>query len=457
MAIDTGDTAFMFVCTGLVQFMTPGLAFFYGGLVRSTNILTIMLQNFASMGFVFILWWAVLFSMSFGTTLNGILGDPQSYYLFNNVPMTHQLSTAFPDIPGVLFAGYQGMFAVITPALMTGAFADRVKIVPYVLFVTLWMFLIYAPVCHWVWGGGWMQKWGVWDFAGGIVVHITSGFSALASLMVIGPRSKPADDPEALSQPHNVPFVALGTAMLWFGWFGFNGGSALASNSVAVMAMMNSQLAGSMGLVGWIIMDMANGKKPGLVGACVGAVAGLATVTPAAGYITMGGAFVIGFTASIICYFCVMTIQKAELDDALDVWGVHGMGGFTGTLLVGVLADRTVNPGTVERSFHQFYVQASCACICAAYSFIVSYILLKFLDVTVGIRPKRSHEGDLDMTQTGEQAYVTHRSSENLIEDGAASDDDSDTTTEDFEPATVKKGKVTPRRPMDSTRELRTA
>jgi len=269
----------------------------------------------------------------------------------------------------------------------------------------------------------------------------------LASLVVIGPRTAPAEDPEALSTPHNVPFVALGTAMLWFGWFGFNGGSALASNSVAVMAMMNSQLAGSVGLVGWTTLDVLNGKKPGLIGACVGAVAGLATVTPAAGYVTMGGAFTIGLAASIVCYLCVLTIEKVELDDALDVWGVHGMGGYTGTLLVGVLADASVNPGTAERSLHQFFVQASCGTIVAVYSFAVAYMLLTFLDVTVGIRPRKSHEGDLDLTQTGEVAYITHKSSENLIEDGAASDD-SDSSTHENESTLT-----TPRK--HSNREVR--
>lgn len=432
--LDTGDTAFVLACMGLVQLMTPGLAFFYGGLVRSTNILTLMMQSFLALGFVFVLWYMVVFSLSFGESIGGIVGDPSTFAFFQHVsvhaPLTLENKVLVPSIPGLLFAGYQGMFAVITPALMTGAFADRFRAGPYMLFVCLWMTAIYGPVCHWVWGGGWMMQWGVWDFAGGIVVHTTSGFSALASVVFLGRRHVPEDGPETLRQPHNVPFVALGTALLWFGWFGFNGGSALASNGVATLAAINSQIAGSTAMIGWLAIDTIMGKTPGLVSACVGAVAGLATVTPAAGYIQTWGALLIGVLAPVVCYPCVEIMSHLGIDDALDVWGVHGMSGFVGIVLVGFLADGVecaetptdavplldcANPGTVTRSANQVFVQLSCAVIVAVYSSLVSLFLLWAIDKAMGIRPRKSEEGDLDRSQHGEIAYVTHKNSVNLM------------------------------------------
>ena len=231
----------------------------------------------------------------------------------------------------MLFMAYQGMFAIITPSLMTGAFANRFRFKPYVIFVVLWMFLVYAPWCHWVWGGGWMAEWGVWDFAGGIVVHITAGFSALAALLVVGRRE--AAPGEVLDEPHNIPFVALGTALLWFGWFGFNGGSALGSNSTAVIAAVNSEIAASTALFVWLFIDWVRFGQPKLVGICVGAIAGLATVTPAAGFIQPWGAFVLGALAALLCYACCEARKVFSIDDAMDVWGVHGMGGFIGTAI----------------------------------------------------------------------------------------------------------------------------
>eukprot|EP00930_Biecheleria_cincta_P023358 TRINITY_DN16892_c0_g1_i4.p1 TRINITY_DN16892_c0_g1~~TRINITY_DN16892_c0_g1_i4.p1 ORF type:complete len:493 (-),score=75.69 TRINITY_DN16892_c0_g1_i4:327-1805(-) len=453
MSIDFGDTAFMFGCMTLVQFMTPGLAFFYGGLVRSTNVLTIMLQSFLSLGLVFVLWYIFVFSLAFGKSWNGLIGDPSTFAFFRHVSIQAPLTgntygevVSVPNIPGLLFAGYQGMFAVITPALMTGAFADRFRVGPYLVFKTVWMIVVYGPVAHWVWGGGWMQQWGVWDFAGGIVVHITSGFSALASLVILGSRHVPEEGPESLNQPHSVPLVALGTAMLWFGWFGFNGGSALASNGVAIVASINSQIAGSTGMIGWVVVEALMGKKPGMVGACVGAVAGLATVTPAAGYIQTWAALVIGAVASVVCNACVILLNKYDIDDALDVWGVHGMGGFTGTVLVGLLADDAscgalptadaaradcANPGTVTRSGNQVFIQLSCAVIVALYSFLVSYALLWMLENSIGIRPRKHEEGNLDMEHHGEEAYVTTPKSKLLQHGFQDSDDESEASTYD--------------------------
>jgi len=278
-----------------------------------------------------------------------------------------------------------------------------------------------------------MAQWGVWDFAGGNVVHISSGFSALSSLLVLGKR-KMLEDQDA-GTPHNVPYVALGTAMLWFGWFGFNGGSALQANGVAAVATMNSQLAGSVALCGWLVMERLTGKKPGLVGACVGAVAGLATITPAAGYVPIYGAFIIGLCASVVCFGCVELINHLGLDDALDVWGVHGMGGFTGTVMIGILAEAHVNPNTVERSVQQVFKQLSCAVIAAVYSFVVTYIMLTSLNVCMKIRPSKRHESALDLMQHGEQAYVTHKSREALVEDGMESDDSTGSSEEETKEA----------------------
>lgn len=265
-----------------------------------------------------------------------------------------------------------------------------------------------------------MQEWGVFDFAGGIVVHITSGFSALATLMVIGRRHIPHDDP-VHKQPHNIPFVALGTAMLWFGWFGFNAGSAVASNGVAVAAAMNSQLAGSTGMVFWLLIDGLRGKKPGLVGASVGAVAGLATVTPCAGYVPLWGAFVLGLVAAVVCYNCVLILEKLDLDDALDVWGVHGMGGFVGSILLGVLAQDSVNPGTAARSSGQLRVQLLCSGLTAVYSFTVTFALVIAMSKLMRIRPPKTAEGDLDKALHDEVAYTTHKSDPKLLEDGYSS------------------------------------
>lgn len=416
--IDAASTAFMLVCMALVQLMTPGLAFFYGGLVSDKSVLTMMMQSFISMGLVSILWFLVGFSFCFGESL-GVFGNPITYAFMQNVNANENLEGGDGGIPGLLFAAYQGMFAVITPALMTGAFADRFRFKPYLIFIVVWLLFVYFPWCHWVWGGGWMAEWGVWDFAGGIVVHITAGFSALASLVVVGKRPMQENN-EDLDKPHSVPFVALGTALLWFGWFGFNGGSALASGGPAVAASVNSEIAGSVALFVWLCIDWIRYGKPGLVGLCVGAIAGLATVTPAAGFIQPWGAFILGILASCCCYACCELRKKFGLDDALDVWGVHGMGGFTGTILLGLLADglecgvaesipkHCVNPGTITRSGEQLGKQLAAACLCAVYSFMVSLLLLKAINFVVPIKPLDEHIlGGLDAMEHGEDAYHT--------------------------------------------------
>ena len=286
-----------------------------------------MMQNFASMGLITVMWFLFVFSLCFGHTY-WFWGSITTFGAFHNVngsPLahtaigdTHPAGTIVGDIPGLVFAGYQGMFAVITPALMTGAFADRLKFAPYLIFIALWIVFVYAPFCHWVWGGGWMAEWGIKDFAGGIVVHTTAGFSALAAVHVLGSRAKiEGSDPD--NTPHNIPFVGLGTALLWFGWFGFNGGSALASTGGAAYAAVNSEIAASTALSVWVLIEWIRFGKPSMVGLCVGAIAGLATITPCAGFVRPWAAFVIGIVAALFCYASCELKNKASWDDALDV------------------------------------------------------------------------------------------------------------------------------------------
>ena len=302
-------------------------------------------------------------------------------------------------------AAFQGMFAVITPALMTGAFADRVMFKPYLLFIFLWIHLVYYPFCHWIWGGGWMFDEGVWDFAGGIVVHCTAGFGALAVVMALPHRKKL--EPELDTDPHNIPFVALGTALLWFGWFGFNGGSALGANQVAGYALINTEISASCALFVWLMIEWAHKGKPTLVGACVGAIAGLATVTPAAGYVYPWAAMVIGCLAAPWCYFLIEVVKnKFDLDDALDVFAVHGMGGYLGTLLIGVLADDRVYPDGPNASGKQFFKQLWGASFCAVYAFVVSFGLIKAINLVMPVLPPSSHLSEgLDTSIHGEKAY----------------------------------------------------
>mmetsp|Transcript_121639 Transcript_121639/g.295202 ORF Transcript_121639/g.295202 Transcript_121639/m.295202 type:complete len:456 (+) Transcript_121639:106-1473(+) len=420
MVIDAASTTFMLASTALVQLMTPGLAFFYGGLVSDSSVLAMMMQVLVCMGVGSIFWYLVLFSLCFGDSW-GIFGSPATYGLLLGVnvnePLMKDGSIYVDQIPGLLFVAYQGMFAVITPALMTGAFADRFRFKPFIIFLVFWLLFVYAPCCHWLWGGGWIAQMGAVDFAGGIVVHVSAGFSALATLLVVGRRQE-----DSCTPPHNVPFVALGTALLWFGWFGFNGGSALAMGRTAVAAAVNTEIAASVALFLWLIIDWLHNGRPGLVGLCVGAIAGLATVTPAAGFIQPWGALVLGVIAAGSCYACCEFIRALGFDDALDVWAVHGMGGLIGTVMLGVLADPSVcgadpeveavpswcvNPNTVTRSWRQLGVQVAAAVACAAYSFVVTYVMLKAINIVVPIVPHPDGlTNGLDLLEHGQQAYT---------------------------------------------------
>jgi ammonium transporter, Amt family len=405
--IDTGDTAFVLISGALVGLMTPGLAFFYGGLVRRKNVLTIMMQSFISMGVVTVIWVLGGYSLAFGTSTAGVIGDLHYFALqgLDRVPA----ALDGVRIPVLAHFGYQEMFAIITPALVTGAFADRVTFKAYLWFLVIWSLLIYIPFCHWIWGGGFMSHLiggkGVADFAGGIVVHVSAGMAALASVFVVGKRKISEGEKTA---PHNIAFVALGTGLLWFGWFGFNGGSALGANALAATAFVNTDIAGSVAMIAWLFISWWHEKRPSMVGALTGAVAGLATVTPAAGYVRPWAAAIIGLAAAVVCYLAVQFRIKRDWDDALDVWGVHGVGGILGTILTGVFAVSAVNKvsGLIEGDTTQFLVQVVAVAIAGVYSFGVTYGGLKLINLFTPVRVADEVEyKGLDEALHGESAY----------------------------------------------------
>ncbi|WP_407312690.1 ammonium transporter [Desulfosporosinus sp. SB140] len=401
--INSGDTAFVLISAALVCLMTPGLAFFYGGLVRKKNVLTIMIQSFISMGIVTAIWVLGGFSLAFGKDIHGLIGNLQ-YFGLQGVGMSPNPAYG-PTIPFLVFFIYQEMFAIITPALITGAFADRVNFKSYLKFLVLWSILVYIPLAHWIWGGGFLAKMGVVDFAGGIVVHVSAGIAALASVFFVGKR---VIVPGEKSAPHNIAFVALGTGLLWFGWFGFNGGSALAANGVAATAFVNTDIAGSMAMITWLLISWAHEKKPTMVGVLTGAVAGLATITPAAGYVRPWAAIIIGILSSIVCYIAVQVRIKLDWDDALDVWGVHGVGGILGSILVGIFAVSAVNgtSGLIQGNVHQFLVQLFGVVFTGVYAFVVTYLILKVINIFDSVRVPESVEiQGLDTAIHGEVAY----------------------------------------------------
>jgi Amt family ammonium transporter len=403
--INAGDTAFVLLSGALVCLMTPGLAFFYGGLVRRKNVLTIMMQSFIAMGVVTAIWVLGGFSLAFGPDVGGIgiIGN-LDHFALRGVGMDPH-PTYGPTIPYLVFFGYQEMFAIITPALITGAFADRVTFKAYLLFLVGWSLLIYVPFAHWIWGGGFLAQWGLVDFAGGIVVHVSAGVAALSSVIFVGRRRIKSGESTA---PHNIAFVALGTGLLWFGWFGFNGGSALAANGIAATAFVNTDIAGSIAMLTWLVIAWKREKKPSMTGALTGAVAGLATITPAAGYVRPWAAAIIGLLSGIVCYIAVQYRIRKGWDDALDVWGVHGVGGILGTILVGVFAVKSVNgiSSLVEGDTHQFLVQCAGVAITAVYSFIVTMLLLKVINWITPVRvPEEAEEHGLDTELHGENAY----------------------------------------------------
>ena len=409
LSIDTGNTAFMLLCSSLVMLMTPGLAFFYGGLVGRKNVLAIMIQSFVSMGWTTVLWWAFGFSLCFsgnlksGTDFGGILGNFDWAFLRGITLDTPSPVNA--TIPMFVFFAYQMMFAIITPALITGAFTNRVTFKAYMLFLTGWLVFVYFPFVHMVWGGGLLAQWGVLDFAGGIVVHNIAGIAALASVLYVGKRTV------ADRGPHSIPLVALGTGLLWFGWYGFNAGSEFRVDSVTAVAFVNTDLAASFAAIAWLGLDWMTSKKPKFLGLLTGAVAGLATITPAAGYVSPGAAVLIGLIAGVVCFYAVALKNRLGWDDALDVWGVHGVGGFIGIILCGVFATRAFNPagvdGLLRGNSHFFLVQLGAVLLSSVWAFVFTYGMLWLIERVTPVKVGKAGESEgLDSALHGETAYI---------------------------------------------------
>ena len=405
--INGADTAFILAAAGLVLLMTPGLALFYAGMVRSKNVLGTIMQSLIMISIISIEWVYIGYSMSFGPDVGGFVGNLSWFALkgVTNAPSSEYATT----IPQTVFMIYQCMFAVITPALITGAFAERVRFLPFAIFSLLWAVLVYNPVCHWIWGGGWMATLDVpvLDFAGGLVVHVTCGAAALAAILVIGPRRGFGKDS---FMPHNLPMTMLGTGLLWFGWFGFNGGSALAADSVAATAFVATHLAGMAGMATWTLMEWLKLGKPTTLGAASGAISGLATITPAAGFVGPNAAIAIGLIAGVVCFTAVNMKSRLGYDDSLDVVGIHGVGGVVGTLLLGIFASKAVNPGGVDGllagSSAQLISQIIGVVVVGVYAFVVSWILVKILHATMGMRLIEENEVQgIDYTEHAEAAY----------------------------------------------------
>ncbi len=399
--LETGSTGFMLVATSLVMLMTPGLAFFYGGLATRRNILGIMIQSFVSLGWTTVLWIIFGYSLCFSGGEGGIFGNFDKVFL-SGIGVDSMYSNG--KIPELLFVAYQMMFAIITPALITGAFVNRVTFKSYMIFLTFWQILVYYPFVHMVWGGGLLAEWGVLDFAGGIVVHATAGFAALASVFYVGARG------DKNSTPNSIPLVAIGTGLLWFGWYGFNAGSEVAVDSVTTLAFINTDIAASFATITWLVIEWSRERKPKFVGLLTGSIAGLATITPCAGFVPVWSAPIIGIAAGVVCYLAVQFKNKMKWDDALDVWGVHGIGGVLGTVLLGVFASEAVNSaganGLVNGNSAFFFKEIIAVAAASAYAFIFTYVMLIVINFITPVRvaSEREIEG-LDISEHGETAY----------------------------------------------------
>jgi Amt family ammonium transporter len=400
-AIDTGDTAWLLISTALVMFMTPGLALFYGGLVRTKNVLGTIMQSFFALALVSVLWVLIGYTLAFGKDIGGLIGGLE-FWGFQGVGQAPSDVYA-TTVPHVGFALYQMMFAIITPALITGAIAERMKFSAYVLFLGLWAILVYSPLAHWVWGGGWLFELGALDFAGGTVVHINAGVAALAAILYMGKRRGYGKDAFV---PHNVPMVITGAAILWFGWFGFNAGSALAANGLAWSAFAATHVATAAAILGWLIPEAIKHGKPTTIGAATGAVAGLVAITPAAGFVEPWAAIVIGLAAGLICWKAVDLKNRLKYDDSLDVVGVHMVGGIVGALLVGLFASTAINEFSVA-GLGQLGTQAIAVGVTLAFSFVATWIILWVVDKVIGLRVTEEDEiTGLDLSQHAEVGYT---------------------------------------------------
>ncbi len=398
--MNQADTAWMLISTALVLLMTPALAFFYGGLVRAKNALNTMMMSFIALGFVGVAWAILGYSLAFAPG-SAWVGD-FSRFLLHGVGLEPQGS-----IPHLLFMCYQGTFAIITAALISGAIVERMRFPAYVTFITLWALVVYSPIAHWVWGGGWLSQMGALDFAGGTVVHVNAAVAALAAAIVVGQRK---DYPSSAMLPHNVPFTLLGAGVLWFGWFGFNAGSALGANASAALAFTTTMLAPAATLVAWTLLDIARGRKPTAVGAATAIVVGLVAITPAAGYIGPMSAIALGGIAAAPSYFGLIIRTRTSLDDSLDVVAAHGVGGTVGALLTGVFAQKALNgiaDGLLFGNPAQLGIQAVAVAAALIYSGVMSFLLLKVIGLVMPLRADAAEQTEgLDTTQHGEEAYI---------------------------------------------------
>ena len=400
--LDTGSTAFMLLATSLVMLMTPGLAFFYGGLATKRNILAIMIQSFVSLGWTTVLWVFFGYSLCFSGGAGGIIGNFDKAFLAGI--STDTLWAGNGKIPEMVFIAYQMMFAIITPALITGAFVNRVTFKSYFLFLTVWQILVYYPFVHMIWGGGLLAQWGVIDFAGGIVVHATAGFAALASVLYVGARV------DKNSTPNSIPLVAIGSGLLWFGWYGFNAGSECQVDNVTSLAFLNTDIAASFATMSWLLIEYTRERKPKFIGLLTGSIAGLATITPCAGFVPLWASPIIGTAAGIMCYLAVQFKNKMKWDDALDVWGVHGIGGVFGTILLGVFASKMVNASGADGLIYGggmfFFKQVVAVVTASAYAFIFTYLMLIIINKITPVKVSEEEEKlGLDQSLHGEKAY----------------------------------------------------
>jgi Amt family ammonium transporter len=408
MPIDTGDTTWMLISTGLVMIMTPALGFFEAGLIRGKNSLSVIMQTFSGLAILSTLWFVLGFTLVYGPSQGGFIGG-FDWLFYNNVPFNESLDYA-PTIPGVTFATYQMMFAVITPLLITGAFAERVKWSAFVVFILAWSIFIYYPLAHWIWGRGWLAEMGVFDFAGGIVIHTSAGLASLAAALVLGRRKNFGPD---IMVPHNIPLAVIGATLLWIGWFGFNAGSALASGSLAANTLIVTQIASSTSAVVWIALSWKRSGKPSTTAAINGAIAGLAGVTPAAGFISAQNSFFLGIVLGFASYYAILLLKEHwKIDDALDVSSVHGVTGIVGALSIGIIASTLINPagpdGLLYGNPMQLAVQGLGIAVAAALGFGGTIVIMKIIDATMGLKVKEEEEDiGLDVTQHAERAYVS--------------------------------------------------
>src|ERR687884_1065584 len=408
MPIDTGDTTWMLISTGLVMLMTPALGFFEAGLIRSKNSLSILVQTFSGLAILSTLWFILGFTLVFAPSHGGIIGG-LDWIFFRDVPVNDSLDYA-PTIPGVTFASFQMMFAVITPLLITGAFAERLKWSSFFIFIIAWSLFIYYPLAHWIWGRGWLADIGVFDFAGGIVIHTSAGLGSLAAALVLGRRKNFGPD---IMVPHNIPLAVIGATLLWIGWFGFNAGSALASGSLAANTLLVTHIASATAGVVWILLSWKRAGKPSTTAAINGAIAGLAGVTPASGFISPQSSFFLGIALGLASYYAILLLKEHwKIDDALDVSSVHGITGIIGSIAIGIIASTIINPagpnGLLYGNPMQLAIQALGVAVAGVLGFGGTVVIMKVINATIGLKVREEEEDiGLDVTQHAERAYVS--------------------------------------------------